>query len=421
MSVCVTTPTATQFGTVTTNSLSTTASASETTLPASVTTIESTVCTTLSAGVTGDCVTSEIVSTISPAQVITTQIPVVVTVPVTLTTPIATLFGTTCSGGSISSISSSVTPPPVSSSSIPQSSTSTLPPTTSDTVIQSSSTLPGGSVVVVSSTSTTVITPTTVVPVSGKGGSPTNLGAIIGGVVGGVALIAAILLLVLFCLRKRHKNRDDDFDHTDGKINPFPIRLHKNSGKGGSGGMTIDDPNPFDPYAGATPAAAASQDGTAVSGAAASLPATSSVRRRTGTMSDSFPNPYNAVPSSTDEYHRAGSPPAPASDSSVVSESVYSQQSRRPLHVANPSGYPPIGDIQHSRQPPRMPLPLMEESEPSVYAPTSVGEPTSPHAGTSSAPFVHQDAGPGPRRTKAAEARSDAVHEQVEAPPAYEA
>jgi hypothetical protein len=182
--------------------------------------------------------------------------------------------------------------------------------------------------------------------------------------------------------------------------------------------MTIDDPNSFDPYTGNSSAFRTPPEGTA--SAAATLPTASSVRRRPTTTSDSFPNPYSAVPSTTDEYDFTGSPPAPTSDASVVSDSVYSQQSRPPLHVTNPSTYPPIRDVRA-----RVPTAFVEDFGPAaVYDASAEGGVSGSRAGTSSAPFVHQDAGTvmgRPARTKAAEARADRVQTQVEAPPAYEA
>ncbi|KAI0340036.1 hypothetical protein BDW22DRAFT_432189 [Trametopsis cervina] len=422
MSQCQTIPTATLFGTVTSDSLETSSSASTTTIPASVTTITTSSCAVVS-GVTGSCVPTDVVSTISPEQVVTTQVPIVITVPVTATNPTATLFSTSCSD---------ITSPPVSSdsgSSASSSSVSTLPPTTSLSVIQSSSTLPGGSIIIVYSTSTTVVTPTTLVPVSsGHSGSSTNLGAIIGGVVGGVAFIAAIVLLVFFCIRRRHKNRDDDFDHVDGKIYPFPIRLHKNHNKPAATTMTLDDPATFDPYNGDTAVSNTPTEGFL--GAPTLLPPpTSSIRRRTtGGTNDMLSSRYSAVPGSSAEYSRSGSPPVPPSDASVFSESVYSQDSRRPPGPGNPllATYPPTRE--NSRRPVRSPMPPVDESVLSDQGSLDDGI-----GGSSDAPYVHSDAGripvpvagastqPPPRRTKAQEARLEAPREGADAPPAYEA
>ncbi len=72
-----------------------------------------------------------------------------------------------------------------------------------------------------------------------------------------------------------------------------------------------------------------------------------------------------------------------------------------------------------------MPMPMPEVSDPSAYGNSSDGGASTAQAGTSFAPYVHQDAGraePG-RRTKAAEARRDAAEEPGHVfppPPAYE-
>ncbi|KAI0086381.1 hypothetical protein BDY19DRAFT_357926 [Irpex rosettiformis] len=436
MSVCQTTPTATQFATVTTDSVSTSTSQSVTTIPADITTITTSSCLATSSGVSVSCNPTTIVSTISPEQTVTTQVPFVVSFPVTLTTPTATLFATSCSqggGGDSSTISSTTSLPPTSTSS--STSISTLPPTTSESVVQSSSTLANGSIIVVSSTVTTVVTPTTTVSASNSGSS-TNVGAIVGGTVGGVAFLAALLLAVYFCIRKRHKNRDDDFDNIDGKINPFPIRLHKGPAKR-TEGMTIDEPDPsanagttsnnfasnIAPEAAGMAGVGAGAVATGVASGAGSI----GPRRPPSTTTGSFPNPYDTVPSTGGGSQRSGAPPAaPISDGTVISDSIYSQQSRVPLHVANPSDYPPIPPmpIASTQQPPiRMPVPFAEESGPSVYGSVSDGSGTDPRAGTSAAPFVHHDAGPI-RSNKVEEARTDAgeQHDAGEVPPpAYEA
>ena len=197
--------------------------------------------------------------------------------------------------------------------------------------------------------------------------------------------------------------------------------------------MTIDDPDPSttnraNNFASTTAPESSMADvgaGVAGIGAASAVAAASNAPRRTPTATtESFPNPYSVAPSSADGYQRNGAPPTgPTSDGSVVSESLYGQQSRHPLHIANPSEYPPIDNPQ----PMSMPMPVPEASNPSAYPNSSDSGTSGPQAGTSFAPYVHQDAGSaaGPaRRTKEEEARraGEEEHEQREPPPpAYEA
>ena len=191
--------------------------------------------------------------------------------------------------------------------------------------------------------------------------------------------------------------------------------------------MTIDEPepapDPSTPSNGFASSIAPDAGLAGVGTGAAAAGFGSSVSRRTPTTTtDSFPNPY-------DEPQRNGVPPAaPTSDGSVISESVYSQQSRFPggLHVANPSEIPPVPPIPpmaNLQQPIRMPVPVTDLSSTSAYANASESGPDDPSAGTSSAPYVHHDAGPI-GRDKAAEARTNAEEQREEGeapPPAYEA
>lgn len=143
-----------------------------------------------------------------PGGVVTTQVPVIVTVPVTQTQPTNTLFAS-CSDGSTpsqttshstaSQTSSSSTPSPVTTSVlvettpapsiITQSSSTTL--SNGDvvaTVFTTTSTLPASSVYVPS-----VIVNPTVTSTASASGSGTNVAPIVGGVLGGfVGLIAIV-------------------------------------------------------------------------------------------------------------------------------------------------------------------------------------------------------------------------------------
>ncbi|KAL5482697.1 hypothetical protein ACEPAI_9291 [Sanghuangporus weigelae] len=117
------------------------------------------------------------------------------------------------------------TPPPDTSSSTSETSSST-PPSSSDTSTTSSGPLSTvvSTLVVTDNgqTSTQFITSAIASSTAGADGSSSgggdnggssNTGAIVGGVVGGVAGLAALVLLVWFCLRRRKRNDfDGDFD-----------------------------------------------------------------------------------------------------------------------------------------------------------------------------------------------------------------
>lgn len=241
------------------------------------------------------------------------------------------------------------------------------------------------------------------------------------------------------------------------------MRLTK---KPSAAGVTLDDPNPFDEH-GANSSAFNPASSGGGSNPISGLPPMSSVRRRTATSSETSPNPYSSVPTSSDDLGHNSSPPAPTSDGSVISASAYSDERadpRRPLRVTNPhsESFMPIGDIKdrtvflsaerglqvfggqsgassssaipyNPQANIRMPLPFSEDSTASGYGASSEGGTSNAHAGSSTAPYVHNDAGPilasssseqrQPARSKPDESRDDAANEgQADAPPpAYEA
>ncbi|KAI0332602.1 hypothetical protein GY45DRAFT_1344573 [Cubamyces sp. BRFM 1775] len=194
---CVSVPTATQFSTFTTDSVSTSFSNSVSTLSPATTTIDSVVCVPTSSGnvTTSSCSTSEIV-----------------TIPITSSSATATLFSTSCSDtGNTGSPN-----PPSNTTTNGQESTSTVVVTTTiptQVTFQSSFTS-DGNVIVTSGTTTTFVVVTTSVPLStgqvSSGGS-TDTSAIVGGVVGGVAGAIVLSFVAWFLLRKRrHYDFDDD-------------------------------------------------------------------------------------------------------------------------------------------------------------------------------------------------------------------
>ncbi|KAI0780400.1 hypothetical protein BD413DRAFT_607713 [Trametes elegans] len=216
---CVSVPTATRFSTFTTDSVSTSFSDSVSTLAPTTTTIESVSCVPTSSGnaTTSSCSTIQTVSTIDGGAT-TVQVPVVITIPITSSSPTATLFSTSCTdNGSISN-----NPPPDTSTTT--SSTSTATATTTVVVTTSVATevtfqtsfTSDGSVVITSGTSTTFVptstTETTSVPVAtgGTSSGSSDTSAIIGGVVGGVAGAIVLSVVAWFFLRKRRRYDFDD-------------------------------------------------------------------------------------------------------------------------------------------------------------------------------------------------------------------
>ncbi|KAI0374641.1 hypothetical protein BV20DRAFT_960777 [Pilatotrama ljubarskyi] len=241
---CVSTPTATQFATFTTNSLSTSFTDSVSTLSPSVTTITSVSCvpTTNGTVTTSSCSTLEAVSTIGGGTTMV-QVPVVVTIPITSSSPTATLFSTSCSdGGSLSSPSQDP----------PTTSTTTVVETTSvlTVVTFQSSFTSDGTVVFTTGTSTTLVqvaTTETTTSASTAAPSPSgssNSSAIIGGAVGGVVGAIILTLALWFLLRrKRRYNFDDDlFLHDPLQDDHSKNVLRKNGEKG----PVVDaDPRPY--------------------------------------------------------------------------------------------------------------------------------------------------------------------------------
>ncbi|KAH9900845.1 hypothetical protein C8Q73DRAFT_221032 [Cubamyces lactineus] len=218
---CVTVPTATQFSTFTTDSVSTSFSNSISTLSPATTTIDSVTCVPTSSGnvTTSSCSTSEVVSTVGGGTT-TIQVPIQVTIPITSSSATATLFSTSCSDGT----TGSPNPPPSNTTTNDQTSTSTVIVTTSiptQVTFQSSFTS-DGNVIVTSGTTTTFVVVTTAVPVStGTGqvsGGSTDTSAIVGGVVGGVAGAIVLSFVAWFLLRKRRR-----YDFDDDLFLPQPI------------------------------------------------------------------------------------------------------------------------------------------------------------------------------------------------------
>ncbi|KAJ3576857.1 hypothetical protein NP233_g133 [Leucocoprinus birnbaumii] len=140
---------------------------------------------------------------------------VTITVPVT-STEVTTLWGSSCSANNPNTSPTSTptdTPTPT-----PTPTLSTPPP--SIIVTSSSSTEANGNVTPVVQTITSTVPPVLVTPTGEPGPVRTssdrsrNLGPIIGGVVGGVAGLGALILLILFFIRRRQR-WDDIFDTDD--------------------------------------------------------------------------------------------------------------------------------------------------------------------------------------------------------------
>ncbi|KAK7694082.1 hypothetical protein QCA50_003658 [Cerrena zonata] len=216
---CVSTPTATQFGTFTTEDVSTSLSQQVTTLAPTTSTILSTICPTATASnsTIADCTTSTILTTIDGGTS-TITVPVPITVTVTTSSPTATLFSTSCGDNvsqppSTSTTSSTVSTPPTSSQF--SSSTSTF---TSTTISSSTSVNADGSTIIVSYTSTFLATSTSTQAVNNTSSSSTNVTPIAAGVAGGVGGLVLLAFVYWFCFRR--KRRDDYLD--DIKFPPMP-------------------------------------------------------------------------------------------------------------------------------------------------------------------------------------------------------
>ncbi|KAF7796318.1 hypothetical protein EIP86_007495 [Pleurotus ostreatoroseus] len=302
MSQCQTSPTATEFATITTNSESTSVSTEVSTSPASVTTIESTICTTATLSgsvVTSSCSTTEITSTIAEGLCVS---------------PNRNQSG--LGGGDSPSDPNLRHRHTIHDRMLQYTNQRRIHVLINDPNIDSNvdpHINPHGFLyfslflhkcrilyfslaLYVTHTSTSISTSTAVVPGnpdSNDGSSHTshtNVGAIVGGVVGGVGGAIVLLLLVWYIIHRRHKNRDDDFDDD---YAPIPIKLRKTHEKRGKPGAlsALDDdltPTPFDPY-GYGAVAAGETAGAGASTAAP--PPTSTVRRRTVTSGDSSPTP----------------------------------------------------------------------------------------------------------------------------------
>ncbi|KAG1827524.1 uncharacterized protein BJ212DRAFT_1474673 [Suillus subaureus] len=226
---CTLAATATQYTTITTFTTSTSLSQSVLNNQATVTTIVQQTCIatgTLSGSNSTGCLSSAAVTQVNTigGGAVTTQVPIIATVPVTQTQPTNTLFAS-CSDGSTPSqttsttgqTSSSSTPSPVTTSVlvettpapsiITQSSSTTL--SNGDvvaTLVTTTSTLPASSVYVPS-----VIASPTVTGTKSGSGSGTDVAPIVGGVLGGfVGLIVVVSALWYFCRRRR--SWDDIFD-----------------------------------------------------------------------------------------------------------------------------------------------------------------------------------------------------------------
>ncbi|KAH7889493.1 hypothetical protein F5I97DRAFT_538848 [Phlebopus sp. FC_14] len=244
---CTTTPTATEYATISTYTPSTSYSQSTANDQSLVTTVVSQSC--VASGSDSGCISSAAVTQVNTLaggnQAV--QVPVVITVPIAQTTPTNTLFATDCSstGGSQSEDQpSSATPTPtdafLTTSFLVQ---STPPPST--LVEASSATLADGSVVqtVVTFVSTLPATsvyepsmvPNPTLQADGSGGSGTNVAPIVGGVLGGFLGIIAIVGSLWWLCRKRRSWDDifgrEAFQDEDPYATPIPVRRARDRSK----------------------------------------------------------------------------------------------------------------------------------------------------------------------------------------------
>ncbi|KAL1937630.1 hypothetical protein VTO73DRAFT_13016 [Trametes versicolor] len=449
---CVTSPTATQFTTFTTDSVSTSFSDSVSTLDPTVTTIQSVSCVPTSNGTlsASSCSTVDSVSTIAGGTT-TIQVPVFITVPITSSSATATLFTTSCTSDSSS---------PTDTSSAPTSTTTVVLTTAVETTVTfQSSFTSDGTVIFTSGTSTafsTVLETQTSVLVptgtsSSSGSSDTS--AIVGGAVGGVvgAIILALFVWLLFRKKRRYDFDDELFLHEAVNDDHSKHVLRKNGGE--KQGVDVDaDPRPYTygalsagpssgpqtpstegpppvPYRGPPPPPRPAQfysvPGKGLPPSPRPVPSQTSL---------STPSAYSTHPSA---QSYSGLPAANASVSTLTTTGAGGYDQHRPLQVVNnyapvqpqPVGLPsPSEKSQIYLHPDRGLTTVTERSEPSgssMYVPrrpptpaglASVPGPLPPPQAAlvsqpdpSRGPFVHQDAG------RAAPARAP----ESEAPPAY--
>lgn len=252
---CTPSATATEYTTITTSTTSTSFSQSVVNNQDTVTTIIQQTCIatgTLSGSNSTGCLTSAAVTQVTTigGGAVTTQVPIIVTVPVTQTEPKNTLFAS-CSDGTTPSQTSTST-----STSSQSSSSSTFTPVTTSVLVV---TTPSPSVITQSSSTTlsngdviaTVVTTTSTLPVSSiyvpsvissptpsstqsGSGSGTDVAPIVGGVLGGFfGLIVLVSALWYFCRRRRSWDDifeqealgDDEFD------SPIALRRDRNRNK----------------------------------------------------------------------------------------------------------------------------------------------------------------------------------------------
>ncbi|KAI8982904.1 hypothetical protein BD414DRAFT_491494 [Trametes punicea] len=428
---CVSVPTATQFATLSSNSISTSFSSSVSTLSPTVTTIDSVSCVPTTSGnaTTSLCSTAESVSTIAGGTT-TVQVPVLVTIPIITGSPTATLFSTSCTDGDTTSVSPSA--PSDTSSSIASTSTSTATEviTTSvpTTVTFQSSFTSDGTVIYTSGTSTTFAviqtTETTLLPVST--GSPSSSGgssdtsAIVGGAVGGVTGAIVLSLIAWFFLRKKRRyDFDDDFFIREAMHEDHPKNVLRKNGEKGAAVDSEPRPYTYGALNSAGPSSTAPTPSTEVAPALGygrpgppprlpplqttlgkSLPATPrpmllqpnpsqsnlSSSAYTGSYTSTHPlPPHHAVPSPT-MVPASGS--APTSVPTLTGGGGYDQ--RRPLQVVNdyapspPHPFAAVGPIQPSEKTqiylhPQTGLTVVRErpeaSGSTTYVPRSAGSP----------------------------------------------
>ncbi|KAI0672693.1 hypothetical protein C8Q78DRAFT_1077038 [Trametes maxima] len=451
---CVTVPTATQFATLTTDSVSTSFSDRVSTLAPTTTTIDSVSCTPITTGntTTSSCSTVENVSTIAGGTT-TVQVPILLTIPITSTSPTATLFSTSCTDSGQVSVPVSTT----------TTSTTTVVVTTSvptEITFQSSFTS-DGSVIVTSGTSTTVteVTQTSVLPITTGSSSPSNsssdTSAIVGGAVGGVVGAVVLSLIAWFFLRKKRRYDFDDelFLHDPGQLDDHPKNVLR---KNGEKGPTIDaEPRPYTYGALSSPGPSSSAPTPSTEGPPLNVNYSRPISPPRPPPIQIIPvsqpisgNAYLTTPRPTPSQHTSLStpsvysgtfpgtpsppmtPPAgPSSSTSTITVTAGYDQ-RRALQVVN--GYPSASvsaasvPLQSEKaqiylHPDRGLTTLSERPEASgssTYIPRIPGPPQGagappapiPPSDPSRGPFVHQDAGRAPLSRKATEA---------DAPPAY--
>ncbi|KAG1858064.1 hypothetical protein DFJ58DRAFT_744972 [Suillus subalutaceus] len=245
---CTPSATATEYATITTFTTSTSLSQSVLNNQDTVTTIVQQSCIatgTLSGSNSTGCLSSAAVTQVNTigGGAATTQVPIIVTVPVTQTQPTNTLFASCSDGSTPSQTTSSTTSQTSSSSSTPPVTTSVLVVTTPAPSIitqSSSTTLSNGDVVatVVTTTSTlpassvyvpSVISSPTATSTKSASGSGTDVAPIVGGVIGGfVGLVVIVSALWYLCRRRR--SWDDIFDREAVEDEEFdsPIAVRRN-------------------------------------------------------------------------------------------------------------------------------------------------------------------------------------------------